>query len=378
MDNQAISTATCQVRSLEVDRAVLGPVVGKSQISINSCDEVQWDRIVAGMEDGSYDQTTVYAQGRWPGRTERCLVYNNDDILGGAIVVLLTAPMLKWGLAYVKFGPFWRPKGQFVSLDNYETVIHAIWQHYCCQRGHHLSILPRPNPEFMAAEMVTLRRLGFRSRGNEVDPYRYMVDVSLEPEELLAGLSQKWRYNLRKAQKNPVTVERHDDLSAVEVFVDLHRQMVERKKLDNIESTELLPKMLGSLPREIAPRIYLAKQESEPVAGAVVGCLGDTAYYVFGSSTGAALKTKAGFTLQWHIAESLMTEPSIKWYDLGGAAMDDRLPQFKRGLVGRTGVIVEMNGEFDHWKPGIGHFVARGLYGLRASKGWLEAYVRRI
>jgi hypothetical protein len=67
----------------------------------------------------------------------------------------------------------------------------------------------------------------------------------------------------------------------------------------------------------------------------VVAVCGDTAFYVFGATDDAALALNAGYALQWWIVEWLSTLP-VRWYDLGGEALDAGLRQFKKGLVGKA------------------------------------------
>ena len=341
------------------------------EVSINDVTPEVFDGIVATASDGSYEQTSIYVHGQWGRRAERCLVRHRGVVVGGAVVVKLTLPLIEKGLAYIKYGPFWRLGGE-MDIEHYATVVAALARHYCDERGFHLSLLPRPNPDFMAAEIAALEEAGFRASHDVADPNRYLVNVGLTSDELLAGLAQKWRYNLRKAFKSGLEVEQSESPAAIDAFTDLHREMVARKRHDDVDSIELLPDMIESLPAGIAPRLYLARRHGKPVVGAVVGCLGDTAYYLFGSSAADALPLKAGYALQWFIAEALTRDPAIRWYDLGGEAMSDGLRQFKRGFVGRSGAIVEMGGEFHAWRMGVGTVAARAVFALRNGRRWLK------
>lgn len=344
---------------------------GPVETVIDAPDGAAFDTIVAGFADCSYDQTWAYSDSQWPDRAERCLVLRDGVPIGGAVVVVLTLPLLGRGLAYVKFGPFWRQAGRPADLADYEVVVRAMADHYCVIRGHHLTILPRPNPEFMAGETAVLDRLGFRVADRIADRNRYLVNVAIGPDEMRASLSQSWRSNLRKALKADVTTERAASRTAIADFAAMHRQMVDRKALGGIDSLELLPRLLDELPAAIAPSFHIARHAGRPVAGAVVGNLGDTAYYLFGSSTDEALPLRAGYALQWSVAEELAGRPDILWYDLGGEVMSGGLRQFKGGFVGRSGAIVEMGGEYDYWRAGPGHVAARALFALRAARARL-------
>jgi lipid II:glycine glycyltransferase (peptidoglycan interpeptide bridge formation enzyme) len=128
------------------------------------------------------------------------------------------------------------------------------------------------------------------------------------------------------------------------------------------------------LPGPMRPQVAMARHDGMPVAGAVIGLLGDTAYYVFGATSEAALPLKAGYALQWWIVNWL-TGKGVHWYDLGGKAMDPGLRQFKKGLVGKCGAILPMQSEFDYWTDPLGRAVADGIYGIRAARGALRSLV---
>ena len=116
--------------------------------------------------------------------------------------------------------------------------------------------------------------------------------------------------------------------------------------------------------------------EGTPVAGAVVAVLGDTAYYVFGATSDEALPLKAGYALQWWIVNWL-SDKKVRWYDLGGEAMEPGLRQFKKGLVGKSGVVLAMPGELDYWTHAVGQIVADGIYGFRAARGAVLSLLSR-
>jgi lipid II:glycine glycyltransferase (peptidoglycan interpeptide bridge formation enzyme) len=110
--------------------------------------------------------------------------------------------------------------------------------------------------------------------------------------------------------------------------------------------------------------VVVASHEGVPVAGAVVAVCGDTAFYLFGASTDAALPLRAGYALHWWIV-SWAADRGARWYDLGGEAMSEGLRQFKKGLVGKRGAVLTMRGEFDRWTSRRGRLVADCIYALR-------------
>ena len=62
---------------------------------------------------------------------------------------------------------------------------------------------------------------------------------------------------------------------------------------------------------------------------------------MFGATDDRALRLKAGYALHWWVAEHPCGLDHVKWYDLGGDDLDAGLHQFKKGMVGKSGKILQ-------------------------------------
>ena len=134
------------------------------------------------------------------------------------------------GLAFLRYGPFWRPRDRAADIEVYRSTVSALVDEYCARRGHCLTIVPRPNPEFYRQECEVLAEHGFAVRRETTDPNRYLVDVSLDEDAQMRSLDQRWRYNLRQAldpqSRNPVLRQRSRRAMR---SASLYAAMVERK-----------------------------------------------------------------------------------------------------------------------------------------------------
>src|SRR5688572_17923868 len=102
-----------------------------------------WDRIVAGFADASYDQTSAYADTRWGRERISTLVLRDGGRpVACARVIILRPPLLRAGLAYVKFGPLWRSTNSPADPMILRSMIAALVDEYCGRRGHRLTVLP--------------------------------------------------------------------------------------------------------------------------------------------------------------------------------------------------------------------------------------------
>lgn len=331
---------------------------------VDSVPAAAWDKLASEFDDLNYDQIACYSAGQWGERVSHLLLRRQGESMAGARIAIVTLPGCKRGLAFLRFGPFWRHRGRAADLDVYRAAIAALVEEYCVRRGHCLTVIPRPNPEFYQQESQVLSDFGFSVRRRVPDPNRYLVDLSLDEEAQMRSLDQKWRYNLRQALANDFDIRLCESEADVRTFQSLHATMVTRKGFYNADMVHLLPDLAAQLPETSRPRIALAFHQGRAVVGATVALLGDTAYYVFGGSDSAALSLKGGYALQWWIIRWLSTQ-KVRWYDLGGEAQEPGLRQFKKGLVGKRGAVVSMTGEYDYWTQTSGRLLGDAIYGLR-------------
>lgn len=353
-------------------RAVCG--VSGAAIRADFLSDRDWDALVAGFDDAAYDQTTCFASGQWGGgRTSHLALFEEGVCVAGALVVVFRPPFFQRGLAYLRSGPFWRSKGRPADLETYRRAVTAVAEEYGKTRGHHLAVVPRCNPEFVEREAAVLRELGFEVSRPNPDPNRYFIDLSLTNDEQLRSLDQKWRYNLKKALKNGFEVSVGDRPEDIACFAALHGAMVERKGFSASDPVHLLPQLATELPSSLRPAVVLARRAGEPVVGAVVVRLGDTALYLFGASAESALPLKAGYALQWWIVNWLSGQ-GLRWYDLGGEAMNDGLRQFKHGFVGKSGQIAAMPGDFECGFSFGGRLSAELVFAMRGARRLLRSW----
>lgn len=336
--------------------------------SVDALESGEFDRILDGFDDSCLDQCHAYKESQWPGRTSTFLAYRNRQLIGGAVVVLMTLPVFGRGIANIRFGPFWMRNSREPAAHDYRSIIRMLAQEYAVKRGHMLTILPQPSAKFGALESDLLVKQGFQSSCPKTNSNRYFVDLRLSETQQMASLGQKWRYNLRKALASDLHFRRDDGVMALENFKRLHGQMVARKRVKIPDDLRLIEKLMDQPPAGIKPRIYFAYARGEPVVGAVTISMGDTTAYIFGASTDQALSTKAGYFLQWHIIKDL-SGGNTSFYELGGDLNAAGLRQFKKGLVGRSGVIVPMQSSHTYCVNSAGYICGNAVQFIRYLKG---------
>jgi len=310
----------------------------------------------------------------------------SEDIVGAALVLYRQLPKVKRFLAYLPEGPLvdwdvedlrtWldpmaahlREQGAF-GIRIGPPVVTRRWSAAQIKEGiadaaiSSLTSLPPTERSQVGARVVSqLRELGWRQQSVEggfaagQPQYNFqipLVDAEGAPrseDDLLAGMNQQWRRNIKKATKQGVEIERGE---ATEL-TSFHELYVLTAGRDHFIPRPLsyFETMFASLGAEEPDRIrlYLARHEGALVASTIWIRVGTHAWYSYGASSTEKREVRGSNAIQWQmIRDSLAAGAHI--YDLRGItatldADDDHvgLVQFK---VGTGGEAVEYVGEWD-------------------------------
>jgi vancomycin resistance protein VanK len=169
-------------------------------------------------------------------------------------------------------------------------------------------------------------------------------------DDVLAGMNQLWRRNIRKADKAGVAVSR-GDANDLKAFHDLYVHTAER---DHFTPRPLsyFQTMYDALGAEDPGRItlWLAHHEGDLVAATIGVRVGTHAWYSYGASSTDKREVRGSNAVQWAMIRDAIAE-GAEVYDLRGITdtldADDPhvgLIQFK---VGTGGEAVETVGEWD-------------------------------
>ena len=174
--------------------------------------------------------------------------------------------------------------------------------------------------------------------------------VGRSEADILAGMNQQWRRNIKKAAKAGVEVVRGErgDLA------EFHRVYAETAERDQFTPRPLsyFERMWDALTAEEPDRLvlYLARHEGDLVASTTMVRVGEHAWYSYGASTTARRDVRGSNAIQWQMIRDAMAAGATA-YDMRGITEtldpDDAhvgLIQFK---VGTGGEAVEYLGEWD-------------------------------
>jgi lipid II:glycine glycyltransferase (peptidoglycan interpeptide bridge formation enzyme) len=308
--------------------------------------KTDWHQLLQSFTDASIDQSRSYAEARWQKASISNLVVKRENaIVAAAQVAIRRVPFLRSGVAHVKFGPLWQPAGQAVNPEHLRQALRFLREEYVVKRGLLLRIMPPPSKGAADVFYDAFQKVGF-NKTEIVGSERYIVDLSSPFEELRKNLKPRWRNHLNRAEKHHLTFKWLEGQDAIELFMSLYGNMINRKSFVDTSAIDEFPAFYHDLEPALKPKILLCFDHDAPVAGAVVSIMGNTAQYLFGATNTKGLELDAGYCLQWEVIKYLYSQKTA-WYDLGGSSDNAGLRQFKSGLVGKHGVDAMLAGEFD-------------------------------
>jgi lipid II:glycine glycyltransferase (peptidoglycan interpeptide bridge formation enzyme) len=330
--------------------------------------KAEWRSQSVGFFDGAADEQRLAGVGlvlyRHLPRMKRCLAY------------LPEGPVLDWDVA--DLAPWLDALAEHVKSEGAfavrigPPVVTARWSAAQLKEGiadpgvRRLGDLAPLRREPVGASVVSqLRELGWQeqgadgsSKGFAAGQPRYnfhlpLVDDDGKPlseEQVLAGMNQQWRRNIKKAAKSGVEVRAGgpDDLPA---FHDVYAHTAERDGFTP-RGPAYFRTMLEALGAEDPDRIrlWLAHHEGDLVAATIAIRVGAHAWYSYGASSTEKRDVRGSNAIQWAMIQDALAA-GAEVYDLRGITdtldADDPhvgLIQFK---VGTGGQAVAYAGEWD-------------------------------
>jgi lipid II:glycine glycyltransferase (peptidoglycan interpeptide bridge formation enzyme) len=341
---------------------------------------------IAGRPSASFLQTPAWAAVKSEWRAESLGWYDGERIVGAALVLHRRVPRLKRSLAYLPEGPVmdwdiddlgaWlepmtrhlRSQGAF-GVRMGPPVVTRRWSADQVKKGiadaastRLGEIAPLERSACGARVVQQLEGLGWRPQVAEggfaagqpqytfVIPLVDATGARRTEDDVLAGMNQLWRRNIRKAEKAGVVVSTGGSAD-LKAFHDLYAHTAERdgftpRPLSYFET------MYDALGAEDPGRIslWLAHHEGDLVAATIAVRVGTHAWYSYGASSTDKREVRGSNAVQWEMIRDAMAQ-GAEVYDLRGITdtLDPQDPhvgliQFK---VGTGGEAVESVGEWD-------------------------------
>ena len=315
----------------------------------------EYEEFVSGHPRGEFMQSTRWQEVKSNWKWEAVVSRDGEGRIAGACGVLIQKmPLFGTTFLYAPRGPVCDIHDQQVLAD-LKAGVDQLAKTY---NAH----LFKMDPDVAADDQEFLRlmdKMGFARfygpDGFETIQARFNYRLYLQGRteaELMAGFTQKTRYNIRVARKHgvevrPVGPERLDD------FMKIY-QVTGARDGFNTRPKEYFQRMLSALGPHC--RLYMGFYEGQAICGAITTNYAGKTCYVYGASDNAHRNVMPNYLMQMEMIRWAV-ETGCDVYDFQGISGDMEnenghmygLYRFKRGFGGQ---VDELAGEFNYlYKP---------------------------
>jgi len=308
------------------------------QVEVDRATSVEWSQMLSLFDDANIYQTAAYGDIRWGERNlSRLVLKRGGEVMGLAQLRIIRPTPLKFGMAYLRWGPLWERCGHPLDPEVSNRLAVAIEDEYLKKRKLFVRILPNAFTGLPRAEVFQSAFSKFTCETNELgDTYRtFLMDITPPLEELRSRLDAKWRNKLKGAEKNNLTVISGHGTEEFRAFCEMYFELRKRKAFETTVNADEFGRIQEALAESQRMRVLICLDKGIPVAGLVASAIGNSAIYLLGATSDAGLNAKGAYLLQWELI-CWLKKCGIKSYDLGGIDPEENpgVYYFKRGLSG--------------------------------------------
>jgi peptidoglycan pentaglycine glycine transferase (the first glycine) len=310
---------------------------------MNLLNRSQWDTFL-----GHYPQAHLLQTGAW-GDLKSGFGWDPVRIVNGenGAQILFRKLPLGFSAAYLPKGPVGPEPG-------------ALWSEIdeLCRLHRAVFLKVEPDAWDEKDPVLSAQMAGFRP-GRPIQPARTIV-ISLAGSEAdwLERMKQKTRYNIRLAERKEVVVRAANEVNA---FYDL-MQVTGTRDGFGVHSRAYYVRAYEQFHAQNGCELLLAEYGGTPLAGLMVFCQGERAWYLYGASNDQERNRMPTYLLQWQ-AMRWAAARGCTSYDLWGIPDEDEPvleEQFEQRSDGLWGVY--------RFKRGFGGRL------MRAAQAWDRVY----
>ncbi len=313
-----------------------------------------WNSAIEQTWDWGVLQTTI------PGRMAMFVLGVFDDsekkLIGSMLLIRQEMGMGKSWL--------WSPRGPLLpekgAKEAWELLKDAC-RDLARQGG---DVFMRVEPGILEKETKIV--LGKAAGQSYMPEHSLVINLKAEEDSILKQMTQKGRYNIKKAHKAGVYVRVGVD-TEMDDFYDILKETAKRDGF-HVHNKEFYRRFLELLGDKA--RLYVAHHEQDMIGGLLATHFGDTAIYYFGASSNTHRNKMAPYALQWFAIQEAK-KAKLSTYDFLGVAPEG---DSKDVLAGVTQFKTRFGGKRVEYQKAQA-FVYRPLWRMIYS---LAKYVRRL
>lgn len=261
-------------------------------------DSRQWNDFVSASECCNITQSYEWGElGPHLGaQTMRIGVVDDEGKLCAAMLMLIVrAPIIRRPYFYAVRGP--------VIDDPSSPALSALLNFVRTEARRQGAFMLKVEPSVDDEDerwLLALRRHGFRP-----NPYavhirnEWVLNIQPDEQEILAGMKEKWRYNIRLAGRKGVTVRRGEGQADLDTFYKIYEMTSERDQFF-IHNKAFYEEVMRLYSPDDRFALFLAEYQGEPIAGIIVLRYGRWSWYMYGASSNEHRNLMPNHLLQWN------------------------------------------------------------------------------
>jgi peptidoglycan pentaglycine glycine transferase (the first glycine) len=290
-------------------------------------DPARWNQFVAASPYGDVLQCLDWGDVKRPDwHPVPVALHRAENIDATALVLRRAIPRTGRNIFYV-------PRGPILDWSRADVARSLVVRLREAAKAHK-AILIKIDPAVPSSTpgiAATLRALGFQPSPDAsggfggTQPRCVMkLDISGSPEELMARFHQKWRYNIRLAERKGVTVRDDCTRDDLPIFHDLYRVTAER---DGFTGRPLayFQKLWDVLVEKEMAKLFVTFYQGQPLSAAICFVLPPQCWYVYGASSNEHRNMMPNHAMQWAMMR-WARERGCTVYDFRGVANEGEKP----------------------------------------------------
>ncbi|MCQ2604800.1 MAG: peptidoglycan bridge formation glycyltransferase FemA/FemB family protein, partial [Spirochaetia bacterium] len=206
-------------------------------------------------------------------------------------------------------------------------------------------------------------------------PSSVVLDINRPDEEILKGMKERARRNIKTAAKKGVTVSRHT-VQDLHIWYDLYKETSARDRIA-IHPFGYYEKLflLAEKQDDIDVRLYLASVDGDDIAGIITLFYKDEGVYLYGASCNRKRETMPAYALQWQGIRDAKAAGCLRYDFFGMPPADDPNHPMHGLYLFKTG----FGGDIIH-RPGCWDYPCRPvLYRLyRVAESARKYYYKKL
>jgi lipid II:glycine glycyltransferase (peptidoglycan interpeptide bridge formation enzyme) len=237
----------------------------------------------------------------------------NGKLTDAFTVTIHPIPKTKFTVGYL-------PKGTIPTKEILESLKELGKQHNC------IFIQLEPNIQKSSDLESQILNLDLRLSHHPLfTKYTFTLDLTKSEEELLSGMHQKTRYNIRVAEKKGVTVTENNTSSAFKEYLKITDETTTRQKF-YAHTHSYHQQQWDTLPHtpsesSLSSHLLTAQYEKDTLAAWILFIFNNTLYYPYGASSSKHKDKMASNLIMWE-AIKFGKAHGCTSFDMWGALSD--------------------------------------------------------